>query len=156
MKCCVFLGDLRDKRLVQNKKTSHSLTGERLVKRIKLKTTLIAAEPKLCLSKQREDFVLEAWSIVRHQTWLLLLLLFQTFPRQRGRRACITEQEHSCISTWSRLCATTRTAPSTTTPTSMEGSLRSVTQKKRIFRSGFKICFLFLSRTIILTKKHKD
>lgn len=29
-------------------------------------------------------------------------------------------------------------------------------KKKLIFRSGFKICFLFLSRTIILTKKHKD
>lgn len=78
----------------------------------------------------KDDFVLEVWSFVRHQTGCSALKLFQTFPRQRGRQACITEQEHSCISKWSRLCATTRTAPSTTTPTSMEGSLRFVTQRK--------------------------
>lgn len=148
-KLSVFLGNLRDKRLVQNNKRSRSLTGDSSNDKLPTRT---AAELKLCQTKRRLCVVDRKAS----NTTFSSFTFSQTFPRRRrGRRACITEQEHSCISKWSGLCATTRNS-TINNNTNIDGSFLEISDPKTRFRSGFKICCLFWNRTIILTKKHKD
>lgn len=74
-------------------KNSHSLSAKQLVRRVKLKTTQMFVDRRTW----RQKTVMKC-SIVRLQTQPVDV--FQMFPWQHGRQACMTE--HDCISKRSR------------------------------------------------------
>lgn len=108
--------------------------------------------------KTKRRLCVEEWSIVRHQTWLLLLLLFPNVSTAAWKTSLHYRTGTQLHKYMIQIVCDDKNS-TINNNTNIDGRFLEIGDPKKpphIFQSGFKICFLFLSRTIILTKKHKD